>query len=485
MQKPFLFLMFLFLPFFTNAQEYPRANEIIQRNDAVEDIRSLVGNLVYFHPSLFHYKSEEAFYALVDSVKADIPPSLTMLELWRRANIIIAFVNDAHTRPFLGTYLADYILGGGKFFPLEASIKQKQITVTHNNGFTHEIENGAIIHQINGIAANEVIATLKLHSNSELDFLDETKISSDFSFFMWLAYGAGDSFRINFQNPGSDLLQDIELAGQTEEAIKAAQNAQEESQVGQEEWSESFNYRQLNPQTAYFRILDFSERLGKSYFKRKYRNAFKAINKLPDVKYLIIDVRGHEGGDPAFGHELAKYFAPHPFQSIKESYWRVSPEFKKAFSLTYIPGIIRWCKPLYFLNKHTKAIWQVKDKGKAIIDYDLIKPFQPAKQFQGEVFCLIDNGTFSAGSLFAGMFQDYKMGTLIGQPSGNLSSFFADPIVTIRLPKSKIRVRISTSYQIRPNGEEGLKTVEPDILLPPTTDALEYTLSSLKSKQEE
>ncbi|MEO0790604.1 MAG: S41 family peptidase, partial [Bacteroidota bacterium] len=127
---------------------------------------------------------------------------------------------------------------------------------------------------------------------------------------------------------------------------------------------------------------------------------------------------------------------------------------------------------------HTRAIYNTPDYENARVEYPWVKPFSNRRQFQGSVHLLIDQHTFSAGTCFAAMFQDFNMGTIYGQPSGNLASFHADALLRSSMEHSNTRLHISTSYCVRPNGDEGPGPVQPDVLV--EGDALNFLLDRLK-----
>ena len=68
-----------------------------------------------------------------------------------------------------------------------------------------------------------------------------------------------------------------------------------------------------------------------------------------------------------------------------------------------------------------------------------------------------------------------RMRTIVGQSSGNLTSFSAYALVEWYLPNSKIKFRVSSAYSIGINGDESLNSVETDIPLDPKVDMLNYT----------
>ncbi len=444
--------------------------DFISKEDMAYDLEALNRFVQKNHPDAFYTHTEEEVNAFAEELKATLPDSLSRIAFWRVCYKMITFYNDAHTRMQYTPFYSDYVKNGGKFFPLEARFAEEELIVYNNFQKEVDIPAGAIIQSMNGRSISEVKQEVKLFARGESDQVDLLQLNERLYFYLWLAYGWGDTFELVVEMPNGTT-QNLQIAG-----IPLATLQQ---QPGFEPRRQDIVYvDELNDSTAYLYIKNLFS-AGKKYYKNAFDEAFDRINAQPGIKYLIIDNRFNDGGDDTYAEYLCRYFADQPFRSVARSYWYVTPEFKDRFKRAFIPGAVRWMRPLYWFNKHTKAIWGAKDGELAEVKKKFTKPFKDSKQFQGEVIMLNEVGTFSAGSMFAAMFKDFEMGTIIGRPTGNISSFFANNIMRGRLSRSRLPIEVSTSYNVRPNGDESLRSIQPDVYVKEGEDILEFALEWL------
>ena len=70
--------------------------------------------------------------------------------------------------------------------------------------------------------------------------------------------------------------------------------------------------------------------------------------------------------------------------------------------------------------------------------------------FKGDVFILTGNQTFSSGNWIAVIFYDNKLGTIVGEPTGNAPSSYGD-VLRFQLPNTGFLLRVSYKYFTRPD----------------------------------
>lgn len=441
----------------------------ISKKQMLQDIDGLVKMINYSHPNPYYYRSKEEWGHYLDSLKNKLPENLSMFDFWRQIDKILAFMNDAHTRSYPTQFYKKYVNDGGLFFPFSIENKKGNYFLKKNYSDQKEIDAVKEITAINGIPIKEIVKTLKLQSSKELDFLDEKYVTESFPYYLWRVYDWKSPYQIDFLDKEGK-------AGQLEaQGILSTMLAEKKPEAKEE----TCKLEILNDSVALLTIKDFDSE-SRSYFRKFYKKSFRKMNQL-QIQNIIIDIRNHDGGDTRYGEDLGMYFADKPFRSSSKTLWKVTPEFKKNFAALYIPKIMRWAKFTYGMNKHTKAIWNTKDNELAVVEHKLIKPKKTSLKHKKKVYVLIDNYTFSAGSMFAAMVKDYQLGTLVGQPTANLSSFYADPIMWYALPNSKFTFQVSTSLDVRPNGIIDTESILPDITVDDDQDALQKTLELIEN----
>lgn len=73
-------------------------------------------------------------------------------------------------------------------------------------------------------------------------------------------------------------------------------------------------------------------------------------------------------------------------------------------------------------------------------------------RYRGKVFVIIGAHTFSSANMLANAIQDYKLATLVGEPSGEQANDYGE-LITIKLPNTGFMFSTSTKQFIRANGD--------------------------------
>jgi C-terminal processing protease CtpA/Prc len=125
-----------------------------------------------------------------------------------------------------------------------------------------------------------------------------------------------------------------------------------------------------------------------------------------------------------------------------------------------IPKFFRFF-PFYYLRNDARIIYTKKD---GYIYRKKIKPYKHKSYepiFEGNIYLLIGNYTFSSAADFAAVFKDFRWGTLIGEETGGLATSYGD-ILPFTMPYSQLNFGVSHKYFVRPAGFDDGKGVLPD-----------------------
>ncbi|MEQ8925155.1 MAG: S41 family peptidase [Fulvivirga sp.] len=440
---------------FVSNQDY------ISKKAAILDLLEIVSSFEQIHPNPYRFRSKAVLLEEISSYELAISDSLTIIEFWRIVDKLICGYNDAHSVADDAYVLTDYVKNGGLFFPYSVELSNGQIRFESSNSLTRRL-----VRSINGIESNELIKTLKLHATKETNELDEKDISDDFGFYYWKAFGRQEAFEI--------ISSDDSILAKYD-TIKVEGISWEQRKGKSVKDSPSYSFKFLQDSIGYMTIKDFNG--SESDINDFYKQSFQRL-KDAESKSLILDFRGHSGGSDSYGELLAKYISDQKFRKLSKAYWKITKDFKEAFDRRFVLRGIRWFKPIYLVNEYS-AVFYDADFGETIeIEYELRNTYPDNERFSGHVYLLTDHDTFSAGSIFAEMFKYYKMGTLVGQPTGNLQSFNGFALVSKTLPNSKLTYKISSVYNLANSQFEGLKSVQPDVLLQDDQDPVLYLLQN-------
>ena len=143
----------------------------------------------------------------------------------------------------------------------------------------------------------------------------------------------------------------------------------------------------------------------------------KVLNS--NCNYLIIDLRGNDGGQPTNPLYLLRYIMNQPFV------------FKQELRTL----------------KNKKETDTFKRSRKAIIPDSRVGTFKPFEStFNGEVYLIVDGGATSAAGEFASVIRRYNRGEIVGTETGG------NPIILTgfglgsfkKLPNTKLSLSIGT-----------------------------------------
>lgn len=189
-------------------------------------------------------------------------------------------------------------------------------------------------------------------------------------------------------------------------------------------------------------IFDYSINTEESYAhfilkSAEYSNAFKDFLDIMfkdiqdnNVENLILDLRGNAGGNLAIIDEFLSYIDVERYSTFQSATIRLSKEASRQKG---------------YLGR--KGVFQVPIKS------SIENEKETSLSFDGDIYVLTDNGTFSTATSLATILSDNGLATLVGQPTGGMPTSFGDPIY-FQLPNSKIHYRISHKKFTRANEEK-------------------------------
>ena len=90
---------------------------------------------------------------------------------------------------------------------------------------------------------------------------------------------------------------------------------------------------------------------------------------------------------------------------------------------------------------------------------------EPEQWFTGEVYVMVSPTTFSSAQLFAAMLQDNELATIVGEPTGNASSFHGEKL-WFDVPHTQLRISLAASWLTRPDPTRAeASTLAPDLVV--------------------
>ncbi len=170
-------------------------------------------------------------------------------------------------------------------------------------------------------------------------------------------------------------------------------------------------------------LFDLDECIYDSAYRAGVEGFFAAV-RASGYDTVVIDLRGNGGGNSLVANEFFRYL---DFSSFKST-----------------GGYARYGGMLLGADHHNNTNRRHADP------------------FDGEVYVLMDVGTYSSAMLFALYLGDNGLATLVGEASGNMPDSYGDCLI-FSLPNSRMRLSVSYKIFTRPDASRRGQPLEPDI----------------------
>ncbi len=421
------------------AQQLPT----LTRQEMRRDIAFLDKKLGSWYPGLGYYSSQEAYENLRDSLVTHLPDSLTNRDFFRRIAPLINSQKDGHLNlsqpkkstdkntPYLPFVIREV---GGKYF------------VAYNTSADSTLRRGTELLSIEGKAMHDLHELLadNFRAGADADIptgrMFRTLIAFPARYAAW--FGVKDSLLVRYVSVDTaavatgDTLQKYVLS----QTVKASNQYLKKRYPKDIRVTKNLSVTQIDSTIngAVLGITTFSKfKKGDPLnlkFKHKLRQAFREI-KEKNYQNLVIDLRSNGGGAIVNSGRLLSYLLPEPFSVFKES------TLKPGAVFPYITMDLNPVSPVAFFLTHHRdratGLWRSNSSRK--------KDFKPAKKYgyRGNLFFLVNGATFSASVSVLAHARNQGIGTLVGEsPGGAYWGDFAARFKVVKLPNSKIRVRI-------------------------------------------
>jgi len=300
--------------------------------------------------------------------------------------------------------------------------------------------------------------------------------SDFFKALLWLEYGWSDDFKVTYSSNGQ--INQGDIPGITKQRLRSQRDTTESDPA--------FEYRMVEDNIGLLSIRYFGE--GEKEFNQFLKSSFKTLTQ-NKINHLVIDVRDNPGGDSGQAEELLSYVMKEPIPITTTVTPRASQQFKSKMKQR-IPRLLRWL-PLQYLDKRGRKIWRIEEGNLLTIEESPIQPKAKSERFIGDIYVLINEGTFSAASIFASAFKREQLGLLIGRETGGEGGvMYAEPL-TFLLPNTQLSLRVSSMIFVlgSENLEESTIGIAPNIVVQKNIDdeiqhidtVLEQTLRYIKN----
>lgn len=428
------------------------------------------------HPGLERYKTRAEIETHFRQFEAVFQTDMDYRQAYRAFSKMTAGIQCGHT--YANFYNQSSVLQQLVFeqpdkLPFCFRLIDKSLIVTHNLSGNENIVRGSEIIAINRVPVSQILDSLltvvKADGDNDGKRLNDLELSGfgrfesfDIYFPLFFPPDANGEYLLDVQTPNDGARAEIPVASISRDKRKELLAAK--YQLTEPTADALWTYKMLDDQTALLRLGTFVTWQMKMNWRDFLKKAFADI-QAKNIRHLILDIRGNEGGNDEVIVELAKYLATKDLTLEKE---------KSLVRYTNLPPDLA---PYLSSWDNTFKTFSAKPSATYPGYYELSGSEVPAtlpkqkKAFSGRVYALVNAANSSATFYLAKILKDNQLATLIGQETGGSQrGLNGGQTAFLRLPNSGIELDIpliGTFYDNKP-----ATGIVPDVVVRPSVEYL-------------
>ena len=420
----FIFLLLGYLPAFAQKKTKFSPQQIR------EDMTLLKNNFMKFHPAMDYTISAENYQKLYDSLSNHLHDSLSYFEAFRYISPLVISMHDGHTsiHHAKNTFKKNMVS-----VPIFLRKIANDYYISYNCSEDTTLMRGAKLLAVDDVKMDEVVRKISTLISRDADNQTSVDYYATFSFntFYLKYFGEKDSVKLSFQPLDKDSVVNKKIkclsSKQISKNLKARYKWAIRANLSVKliDTLSRVGILNITSFSAHGKFLD----IGQWKFKRLLHKQFANIKKA-NIKHLIVDMRGNGGGFIPNIKRLMKYLAPEPFTLSDTVAFRTTAFAKVARPVWSIlsPIII-------------KSIFPKRENGWYYhVSKRQTKPYENLR-FKGDVYFLMNGGSYSATTFTLALANDMGIGKFIGEQAGGSNwGSFAATWYDFKLPHTRIKV---------------------------------------------
>jgi hypothetical protein len=422
--------------------------ELLAPEDMRADLDELFSRLHNNHPDPYLWRPKAEVDIDRQRVYDELSQPLSMVEYYKKIAPLANSLGDDHTYVVLPDDVTQTITQSELFFPFAGGILGQDVYIVLNySGFT-EILPGTQLISINNIPISDVRNEIKHYQRKSFP-------RSVDPLMFWYIFGSIDEYTVEYLLPGQESPITNTIPGL--DITTLLQNMQVPEETSAIPLLGPLTYTRLADEENIGRLIIYSfVGLGNSV-----RPAFAQIRQ-DGIQHLIIDIRVNMGGRADQINLVMNFLTDQPYRHCSKS-WK-APAGGYGSTATWLETACKTHQPL-----------------------------EQPERYQGKLYLLVGQPTYSAGIILANILQDYDLAVLIGEETLSPASFCGDTQNINEfssLPRTGLQYSSSHTCIVRPSGEaDWQRGVIPDFIVETSIEdmlsghdpVLEYTLELIRS----
>lgn len=456
----------LMLYFFTSV--YIGFGQAGTEDEKVFSVESLKADLKYLknklennHPGLYLYSSKEVIDKTFDSLESSLAKPLTGRAFYKHISIISSVIKDGHTIILPASAMSVANGDTSTFLPYHLLIIDGRLYADMVFTNDRSIPEGAEITSINNLAAADVIKELtdrQVRDGNNLTY-PTWILSNYFRQYFSFIYGHPPDFSIGYSI--KEIHGNATIKALPKDSIYYYRQQKYPGKVFSKLPGEGLKL-ETDPGNRYalLTIKDFHDDVLKKeyrqHFNREIASFFEQIIN-SGTRNLILDLRNNQGGDIENGVYLLAYLLDKPFSVVNEYFNITHSEMKHCNGPS--------------LGKHNPK----------------------TENFKGNLYVLINGGSFSNSGIVASCLRANKRAVFVGEETGGNPDVLTGFSNDINLPNTKIYVEVPTKqFVMTSKVNNQARGLMPDQLVAPSIEdilsgndrALHYTIDLINKTEQ-
>ncbi|MFT5860667.1 MAG: hypothetical protein ACI865_002781 [Flavobacteriaceae bacterium] len=423
------------------------AQQTYTEQQVLDDIAFLESRLIRYHPNLYLYSKQDEFNALSRGLKDVVQSETTALEAYRQISSYSQIIRDGHTSITPSKEVISGFHTDTALFPLRTYWDGEFMHSIMDFGNEASIPDGSEILSINGIKVDKILQNMfnSLQHDGDNMTYPTWILNNFFTAYYYFYYGANDSFGVEYLPPhGEKKFILLPAICKVDRAKNRAHRYPKYSEQFKDEKKTGITLKETENASAILTIKSFDNSILRKDYRQSFRRSIrKTISQLKknETQTLIVDLRGNQGGHLTNGHFLLKRLMSHRYIMV-ECYTKV--------------------------NKKCSHVANERNKPTHGPILGIKKPNK--RRFDGELYFLVDGGSFSCSGIVTHVIKAYDRGTIVGEETGGSAySLVGSPNKRITLPNTGINVTIPRLQFILQDLTDTEKSgTHPDVVISPS-----------------
>lgn len=432
------------------------------------DFNYLHSQIKLNHPGFYRYTSKEKWDSIYKAVLGKLSKPMRDVEYRVVIRNYVSNIQCGHTQVFPSKEsIKKFEKQKHTYPPFNVAFVNSKLIVTLNESNDSNLKIGTEIKSINGHTASEIIekTTSVQSADANLNSMKMYYGAIYFRTFYNAFFGEDSVFELSCININKDT--QTFVVKQKEKPKEKIKLPKLKKDILHQPFAD-FRITSGDTQSAILKIKGFRINNASKMYERIF-------NQLDDerIKYLIIDLRGNGGGSINDAAELIAHLSKDTF-SYSFASGKQGLTYHKNADGKLMFYFSRTILNLFVNRKETE------NQYRYYFGYNHSN-LKKLKKFDGAIFCLIDNGSFSAASFVAAYLKNKCNAILVGQETaGTESGCYAVNTPLLILPQTKNFIRIP-HYQFKHHMpfNDTNRGVLPNIETPITAE----TISSEKDEE--